>query len=76
MSTFQCANRPNSNYSPKGSAKAEILPACCMSNVELLESLDWRPGKPKSAESPTSAALDTKREQRLRRAIKAEMLSL
>lgn len=76
MSTLQCVNGTNSNYRKKASVKVEILPACCMSNVELLESLNWRSDKPNSAESLNSAALENKREQRLRQAIKAEMLSV
>lgn len=76
MSTFQCVNRSNSHYGNKSLVKTEILPSCCMSSIELFGSLNCSSERPNNTEIPDWAALKNKREQRLRRAIKAEMLSL
>lgn len=75
MSTLPCVDRPGIVGGKTRFGKAEILPSCCMSSIELLGSLNRSNDPLHNAGSPNSSALDNKKEQRLRQAIKAEMLS-
>lgn len=58
----------------KSALKPDVLPACCMSNKEFFETLNWM-AEQNVEKSYDLASTENKREQRLRQAIKAEMLS-